>query len=255
MTDIQPDSSSSPPSSARERLGRAWTVAAAAIVALIVLAAVVVILATRGGDKTPAAAPPKPSRSPRSSPSAARGSSAPSLPALDQTVPTSPPPGVRWSLFQGVALPTSTAAGPSRVDGPVYAGYAHTPTGALLAAAQLGYRYLISPGSAWRQVVEQQVVPGTGRDVYIGKRAKVDSTSVAPGTYGQLAGFRFVTYSPDTAVIQFVTRFSDGTLQVVTDTVHWLGGDWRLQLQADGSETPTAQNVSTLAGFVPWSGL
>jgi len=173
----------------------------------------------------------------------------------DQAVPTSPPQGVTWSLFQGVALPSSHSLGPIRVSGPVYAGYAHTPTGALLAAAQISSRYLISPGQDWRQVVERQVVPGPGRDVYVHKRAKVDSTSVLPGTYGQFAGFRFVTYSPDVAVVQFVSRFSSGNLQVATNTLRWLDGDWKLQLQPDGSATPTVQSVNSLAGFVPWSGL
>jgi len=254
MSDIEPESTPSRrvPGSGRQRLGRAWAIGAAVIVALIVLAAVVVIWATRGGGSPPAAAP---SPAPPASPTAAPTAQASAPPVLDQTVPVSPPPGVTWGLFQGVALPSSHSSGPTRVADPVYAGYAHTPTGALLAAAQISSRYLISPGQDWRQVVERQVVPGPGRDVYIQKRAKVDSTSVPPGTYGQLAGFRFVTYSSDLAVVQFVSRFTDGTLQVATDTVRWLGGDWKLQLQPDGSETPTVQSVTTLAGFVPWSGL
>ena len=248
MTEIQ----SEPPTPrrpARERLGRTWTVTAAAIVALIILAAVVVIFATRGGDKAPAASPRKPSPA---APSAARGRSAP---AQDQTVPTSPPAGVTWSLFQGVALASSATAGPARVDGPVYSGYAHTPVGALLAANQIGVRYLLTPGNGWRRVVEQQVVPGPGRDVFIVNRAKVTTTEAAPGTYGQLAGFRFVTYTPDVAVIQFVTRFSSGTLQVTTNTMQWASGDWKLQLQPDGGSSPTAQRIDNLSGYVPWGGL
>ena len=238
------------PEPARRRPGRGWTVAAAAIVALIALAAVVVILATRGGDKAPpTGAPPATPHSVVESPSAAP------LPAQDQSVPDSPPPGISWALFQGVALPSSSSAGPTRVTGPVYAGYAQTPVGALLAAAQISYRYLISPDDDWHQVVNQQVVPDSGREVYVQKRAKVTTASAAHGTYGQLAGFRFVTYAPDTAVIQYVTRFSNGNLQVATDTVHWFAGDWKLQLQPDGSETPTVQSVANLAGFVPWSGL
>ncbi len=238
------------PEPARRRPGRAWTIAAAAIVALIALAAVVVILATRGGDKArPGASESAPSALPTESPSAAP------LAAQDQTVPDSPPPGVSWTLFQGVALPSSALAGPTRITGPVYAGYSQTPVGALLAAAQISYRYLISPDDDWHQVVDQQVVPDSSRDVYVQKRAKVTTATAAPGTYGQLAGFRFVTYAPDTAVIQYVTRFSNGNLQVATDTVHWLAGDWKLQLQPDGSETPTVQSVANLAGFIPWSGL
>jgi len=136
----------------------------------------------------------------------------------------------------------------------VHAGYAHTPTGALLAATQIGARYLISPGDDWRRVVQEQVLSGPGRDVYVEKRAKVTS-SAPPGTYGQFAGFRFVTYTPDVAVIQLVSRFSDGTLQVSTYTVRWVNGDWRLQLQPDGGASPTLQRVDNLAGFVPWGGI
>ena len=158
-----------------------------------------------------------------------------------------------WALFQGVALPASQTAGPSRVAGPVYAGYARTPAGALVASEQIGVRHLITPGNGWRRVVEQQVVPGPGVDVFVAERARVTDFT-PPGTFGQTAGFRFVTYSPDVAVIQFVSRFADGSLQVTTSTVRWVTGDWKLQLQQDGSESPTAQSVGSLAGFVPWGG-
>ncbi len=252
MSDIEPEASPSPrpPKSGRQRLGRAWTISAAVIVALIVLAAVVVIFATQGGDK---ASPPGPASAPATASTASP--TAATLPAQDQTVPNSPPPGVTWNLFQGVALPASGSAGPTRVSGPVYAGYARTPVGALLATAQIGYRYFLTPGNGWRQVVREQVLPGPGQDTFVTNRAKVTTTDVAPGGLGQLAGFRFVTYSPDIAVIQLVSRFSAGTLQVSTDTVRWFSGDWRLQLQPDGGTSPTAQRVDTLTGFVPWGGV
>lgn len=250
MSDSQRSSTSPTP---RERAARVWTVGAAVIVALIVLAGLVVVFATRGGDDNvpPPAADPEPAAAGSSAPPAG---ASPPLPTLDQTVPEAPPPGVTWSLFQGVALPSSPTAGPARVDGPVHAGYAHTPTGALLAAANLSTRYLITPGDGWRQVVQQQVLPGPGRDVYEQARAKV-TDEAPPGTYGQIAGFRFVTYSPDDAVIQFVSRFSDGTLQLATITVRWANGDWRLEMQADGGTSPTNQQVSSLAGYVPWGGI
>jgi hypothetical protein len=137
----------------------------------------------------------------------------------------------------------------------VHAGFEQTPTGALIAAAQISSRFLISPGQDWRKVVKDQVAPDAGRDAYVDKRAKVTVSTVAPGTYGQFAGFRFVTYSSETAVIQYVTRFTNGNLQVTTDTVRWIDGDWKLQLQPDGSPSPTAQGVTSLTGFVPWGGL
>lgn len=252
MSEMGTESESSTASpSVRERLGRAWTVTAAVIVALIVLAGVVIVLVTRDDEQAPPAAFPPSTAPTQPGPSAAGGE----RPAVDQALPAAAPTGVTWSLFQGVALPSHPTAGPTRVAGPVHASYAHTPTGALLAAKQIGARYLVTPGDGWRQVVERQVVPGSGRDAFVQARAKVTTDNVPAGTYGQTAGFRFVTYTPDVAVIHFATRFSNGTLQVTTSTVRWLDGDWKLQLQPDGSASPTAQRVDSLAGFIPWSGL
>ncbi len=134
MLDRMTDPQMSPPAPPRRsggRLGRAWTVTAAVVVALIVLAAVAVIFATRDPGTAPAPAAPSPS-SARPGPATPAASSPP---VVDQAVPVSAPAGVSWALFQGVALPSSRTAGPSRVDGPVHAGYAHTPVGALLASA------------------------------------------------------------------------------------------------------------------------
>lgn len=247
-----PDSST-PSSSERKRKGRTRTIIAALVVGLIVLAAVVVILATRGGGDSASLTTPTPQTS--SSSTAPSTATTSTLPSSDQTVPDKPPADVTWTLFQGVALPTSRAAGPVRIIGPVYAGYAHTPTGALLAANQIGIRYVLTPGDGWRQVVQQQVLPGAGRDAFSKNRAKVTTTGMTPGAYGQLAGFRFVTYSSDVAVIQLVSRFSTGTLQLTTSTVRWTNGDWRLQLQPDGGTSPTAQRIDSLSGFVPWGGV
>ncbi len=256
MGELDPAPSNLLERSKRERLGRAWTITSAVIVTLIVLAGAAVVYATRDRDRDRDPAPPVAGPSTAAPPATAPAAAGePSLPTQGQTVPTSAPPDVTWTLFEGVALPGSPVAGPDRVEGPVHAGYAQTPTGALLAAAQISYRYLITPGDGWREVVDQQVMPGPGRDAFIEARSQVSTTDVAAGTYGQLAGFRFVTYAGDTAVIQYVTRFENGNLQVTTDTVQWVDGDWRLQLQPDGSESPTVQNVASLAGFAPWSGL
>lgn len=237
---------------ARERTGmRTW--AAAAVVVLIVVLGVVLVLVTHG-HKTeqphPAAAGPSVVPTPASQ-SATPTPSA----SLPTAVPIAAPTGVTWSLFQTVALPSSMTEGPTRVDGPVYAGYSHTPTGALIAAAQLSFRYLITPGDGWRQVLREQVLPGPGRDVYEVNRSKVTADDPV-GAYGQIAGFRFVTYSTDVAVVQIVSRFSNsGSLQVATVTVRWSDGDWKLELQPDGGSSPSVQHLPTLSGFTPWGGV
>jgi hypothetical protein len=162
------------------------------------------------------------------------------------------PENVTWQLFMGVALPYSPTAGPAAVDGPVYRRFERSQAGALLAAVHLGTRYLLTPGEGWREVLDRQVLPGAGRDAFAVNRTGVDPQAPA-GTYGQIAGFRVVTFTPDVAVVQLVSRFpTSGVLQVTTTTVRWVGGDWRLQLQPDGGTSPTAQAVPSLDGFVVW---
>jgi hypothetical protein len=170
------------------------------------------------------------------------------------------PTDVTWQLYQGVALPFSAANGPSVVNGDVATGYAHNPEGALLAAAQIGVRYLVAPN--WSAVVASSVAPGPGLDAYAALRQSQSSSGKAttssgptPGTYLQLAGYQFVTYTPQTAVVQLISQGSSGTYQVVTNTVTWSGGDWKLVLQSNGSSSPTAQTVSSLAGFIVWGGV
>lgn len=159
---------------------------------------------------------------------------------------------MRWRLFQGVALPYSRTDGPLRVSGPVYAGYTHTPAGALIAASQLVARVLITPGSGWRQVVDKQLVPNQGREVYRRLRAQV--TDASSSHYAQLAGFRFITYDPSTAVVGLVNLSSNGELRTGTVTVRWLDGDWKLQLDATGDQGPPIQTIPNLGGYAPWRG-
>jgi len=141
------------------------------------------------------------------------------------------------------------------VTGDVARRYAHTAEGALLAAVQIGVRYLVAPD--WRAVVNVQVASGPGRDAYLALRQAdpVGANATAtPGGYLQIAGFEEVTYSPATAVVQLLSR-GTGTYQVVTDTVVWQDGDWRLELQPDGSASPTAQQVGSAAGFIAFGGI
>jgi hypothetical protein len=216
------------------------------------------LLAQPDPASVPAAAQPAPAVA---SPAAGNGEPAPAATVAvavpdaavpDAAVPTTAPADVTWELFRGVALPTSPTHGPTRIDGPVHSGYARTPTGALLADAQITMRRVISEGDSWRQVTESQVVPGPGRDAYVNLRSRVSDEIPTEGLT-QFVGFRFVTYTPDLAVVSLATRGSSGAIQVATDTLRWVDGDWRLEVPASGLQQP--QVVQSLAGYVPWSGV
>lgn len=249
----------SPERSERSPFTRGGFIAAAAFLALVVAGAVAVA-ATGGQHPAPARAPAADSPAPAaSSPTGSSASGAASPVAggchpsdTSQQIPQAAP-AVTWSVFKTVAVPSSATAGPMLIEGQMARCFARTPAGALIATWQIYVRSLLS--DQWRQVTDAQVMPGPGRDAYVKIRSAYTGDASDPGVYGQMAGFKFAAYSADIAVIQIITRFSDGTLQVGTATVIWSGGDWRLQLQPGGAAAVSVQSVDSLDGFIPWGGV
>lgn len=180
-------------------------------------------------------------------------------PAGDQTIPTVAPSGVTWQLFDETALPFSAAAGPGRIQGDQATCFAHSPVGALIAIAQISERLALSTN--WKQVVQMtdtQVMPGVGRNALlklIATASKQPSPPVPPGTSPQLAGFSFITYTPQVAVVQYVFRNDQGALVDLTQTADWSDGDWKLVVLPDGASSPPGQVVSSLVGYVMWGGV
>ena len=187
---------------------------------------------------TPSLTPPLPPALPPATPS-------------DEVVPTTTPRGVTWQSFQGINLPYSPVAGPIRTDGAVVAGFAHTPTGALIASLQISSRYFVTPRAGWKTVTLEQVMPSPGRDRWINIRGAQDDAPPPQG-YAQPAGFRYVTYTPMLAVLQVVFQMRNGAFSVNTVTMAWDREDWRLVVQANGFPNPPAIRVPTLVGFVPF---
>ena len=218
------------------------------VLALIVLAVLVVIGAVLAHRHTSDNAPtPDAVTATATSPVA----SPPANPApVDAGSLTSPPTGVTWQTFRGLALPVSPSAGPAHRDGPVLHGYARTPAGALIAAAQISARYLITSGDGWRQVLAEQVMPGPGREAFTVMRAGL-SDQVPGAGFAQFAGFKFLAYTPDLAVLSLANRAPAGTLTVTNTTVHWSGGDWKVEIAPSGLAQPQA--VGDLDGYVLWS--
>ncbi|MFF0728731.1 hypothetical protein [Streptomyces sp. NPDC004134] len=225
----------------------------------VVGGAAVVTSDTPGGSGTDGAAadaPPSGGREGGAVPPArggGAGGTCPELADARQDIPTAAPRGTTWSLYEGVALPASEQAGPAVADADVARCYARTPVGALLATSQISVRYLAARD--WRKVTRTQTV-GPGRDAYLAERAEAEEsappTGPEGGAHGQIAGFRFVTYTGTTAVIQTVWRFPDGRMQAATTTVLWQEGDWRLEYPAaPAAATP----VDSLAGYAEWGGV
>jgi hypothetical protein len=231
--------------------GRRWTgIAALALVILVAVCGLLLVEVRRGHHSASRASGHSPGRT--FSPSPAD--------ALPTVVPTAAPAAAVWTLYQTIALPTLPGAGPSHVDGAIASGYADTPLGALVAVVNEGYRYGLAPDSQWRPAAQAMLAPGPGYNAWLKLRAQhpygqQGAAGGDPASLTQVVGFQFASYTPSDAVIQVVTRDSDGNLQVGTEHVAWLSGDWKFVLAPDGSQVSNVQTIDSLAGFVQWEGV
>ncbi|MBO2455271.1 hypothetical protein J4573_49885 [Actinomadura barringtoniae] len=202
-----------------------------------------------GGPEKTATATTQPA--PVAAASAAASSCHPNDPHQD--LPRTAPRQVWWQRFKGVAVPFSPAVGPMQVKGDTARCYAHSPRGALIAAVQISVR--LDRSTEWRGILEQQVVAGEGKTAYA--RARASQPLVADGDAAQIAGFRIVSYTPDTAVVGTVSRDpargTRTTHTARTTTVKW-DGDWKLAPTTHGSTGSTPQVVKSLSAYVFWGG-
>lgn len=246
MADHESDDSDHPASTGSP-LRSTGFLAAAGFVVFVVIAAVAVVIYNDSGQGGEAASSTSPTLG---SATASGGQCRPT--DTDQRVPEAAPADVTWSLFHGVAVPSSQSAGPLiTTPGGIARCYAHTPVGALIAVSQIPVRMVLADD--WRSVLDTQVMPGPGRNNVASRRAKLTGPVRDQG-YAQTVAFKFVTYNASTAVIQTVSRATDGSMGVYTNTIEW-NGDWRLRLADDGNAGPPPQSVSSLEGYIPWGGL
>jgi len=227
-----------------------WTrpsfVAAAALVGAVAIAGAVIALSAPG--RTPdAVAPAAPTVGTAPEP-------APSV--LPTAIPTRPPTDVTWALVGQQAVPTSPTAGPHTVQNGVAAGYAHTPDGALLAAAQLTVRSGHSAGRAsWEPTITRQFTPGPDRDRLLAALRAAPPATPEPGELSPLAGYLYQAYTPDTAVIGLVYRAvatGTATYQVVATTLVWHDGDWAMVPPPGGSWLSVNRQTPDLTGVTGW---
>jgi hypothetical protein len=227
-------------------LRRNGFIIAGGFLVLVLVLAAAVVLSGRSSEPAPAAA--RPSAGPQTQ--AATSGCHPTDTA--QQVLSAPPHGVTWQIYNTIAFPVSATAGPMVMDGGGTRCYAHTPLGALLAVSHIPTRMWFGD---WKKIAATQILPGPGRDEFLRDRAQfTGSTAFAPGEAAQIAGFRFVTYTPATAVVQIATRGTPGAMRSFTFTVMWSDGDWKLQLLPSGDPWPV-QDISSLDGFVVWGGV
>lgn len=224
-----------------------WLTATYLIVPTVVLVTVAsLVLGSSGGQQATQQPPPAPAPATAVPTSTAVAGAGGSLKQpSDPDYLTAAPAAMRFQDVGGAALPFSPVDGPLRINGPLAAGYSHTPQGAVLAAMQLLIRLAYLPG--WAQVMTEQTVwEGPGRDKAITQR-----NSTPQWTPAEIAaqimtpiGFRVESYTPSQATIALLFKKSDqegyGGSRVV---VVWAQGDWKFTVTDASGSNPTYSTV------------
>jgi len=239
-----------------------WPAVGVTVVLVVVLLIVVLTTGGGGGGESAAVTPPGGSTAePNPSTGTGGNSSIPAVPnpattgtrqPSDPQYLTAAPAEVNFQVVHGLQLPFSPVDGPLRVDGPVAAGYSHTPQGAALAAVQLVARLLYAPG--YKQVLEQQTVFASPlQSQFLASRDSQQQSSDrdVETAVARTVGFKVDSFRPDQATIEIAfpnVNGAPGTYVTGPDTLIWSGGDWKI---ADNSNSPST-TVNSLPGYTTW---
>jgi hypothetical protein len=233
----------------------------AAGVGLLLIAAVFLVVATIAGHRAPSAARRAPVRATSGSATSGRVSGRGgsvvaddprgcSLPAGAQSLPvTAPVSG--WTLVGSMAAPTARATiGPQKsIDG-VWVCFAHSPAGALFAAASFWAEATAVP----QTVLYGQLAANTpARPVAIaqaqGSTQRLQDIDGDPGTVS-IAGFQYTAYTPAEANVSIVLSGPAGELVSLPCSMLWQDGDWRLVIPP--SQQLAAATPASMDDFVSW---
>lgn len=163
----------------------------------------------------------------------------------DDQLPTEAPPVDGWAQVGLAAAPTSEDYGPYVQEGELWTCYEHSPTGALLATT-----YVWSAMGNVAGFAETWIEPGGFQDSVIEQEQSSESAEVS-GTM-TVAGYRYVSYTPDAAVVDVAVEYSntEGTAYLAMRiALKWDEDRWVVDPDALGDDyTP----LETLDGYVKW---
>lgn len=166
--------------------------------------------------------------------------------------------GLQWQKVLGIAMPFTTAAGPSTMTASgTPSGFARSEEGAALAAWQLQWRLALGPNDLRREILDTSVINDEGfreqqRQAYLAmpdkfSSADTDVLNTVP------AYLKVETYDGDVATVSFGALNTAGSEagMVTTVTVLWREGTWKLLLRGPAGEVQV-RDVDNFEGWGQW---
>lgn len=229
-----------------------FIIAAALVLALIAGAIVIFLLPKGQGNAQPAPAANNGSTAASPTTPAEAAGSICGLPASSETALGSAPKS-KWELVGRMATPTDPETfGPGVTDGSGFRScFAHSPTGALYAAANMVALGGLSDGAIQKELIEKLVVPGPGRDAAlrdVRTPSSTDSSSI------QIRGFVLKAYSTTAAHVDLAFSTPTGEYGHGVLPLKWVDGDWKVEISDSGELLNDVAQISDLGEFIPWSG-
>ena len=218
------------------------------VAALVVIAALLAGCAPARHDAT-ATAPDAPSANPTPTDPgpAAVSDSVCGLPAGDQEPPDSALGPATVRVGDGLAVPSVRGVGPGVTEG-VSRCFAHSPTGAVVAAAN--FIVWLSSNQRLDEVTTTLIAAGADRDRMLAEvRSSWDGSTVPAFA---VVGYKVEVRGADEVLVTIAASpASDRSRAVAWPLVMvWADGDWKVKPPSNGRWGQTA--VTGIAGFIPW---
>lgn len=217
---------------------RSVVASAAVLVVIVVIGGAVLLTGDPGSGSSPAARAPQ---------GAETGGSVCGLAAGSQD-PVVGSPEARWALVGKIAAPSAPGVGPGIVNAKERRCFAHSPTGAVFAAAN----WLATAGlhgdddDVMRQITARNRV----REVYL----RQPGSGVDPAFRVQVAGFQTRVVDHDAMVVRLALQTNtQGRMADLRLPLRWESGDWRVVLESL-QEPLQISVIPSLLGYVRWGG-
>ncbi len=232
--------------------GRRWTGIVAPILlgALLLAAGIVVFWPQPSSDSAaPSAEPSTPSSEVTELEAQGR---CPAVASTDEEAAA--PDDLKWTGAYGNSWPVSATAGPTKeIDGLGYC-FAHSPTGAALAAVNLARSFQTADIETAERILDTQYIPGVGTEITRENMREMDKTQPAEGrSWGRIMGFKVLAYTPEIAQVLVVDHFPQlAQFTGLAVTLVWSEGDWKVRLNEDGQTSEAGYITVDPDGFTRW---